>query len=92
MEKQCINKLVDKICVSDSDEDEKTELLEALWSELHEKRERKYFVNRVFKKLGYFPKNIYLVEKCIECCGDDPEKSFAQSILDASKRKNKEIE
>ena len=80
------------ICNLDLDKYEKSDRLKELWGELFEKRERKYFMNRVFKKLGYFPEDIYLVEEYIECCSDDPEKGFAQSILDASKRKNKKIE
>lgn len=91
MKKREINVTVDEICNSNLDKREKSDSLKELWGDLLEERERKYFTNRVFKKLGYFPEDIYLVEEYVECCSDYPERSFAQSILDASKRKNKKI-
>ena len=89
--KNIINSKIDDICSNDVDEEEIRENLKDFWTQLNEGREKKYFIDRVFKKLGYFPEEIYLFESCILECGDNPENSYVQYILGASKRKNKEI-
>ena len=91
MEKRLINSKIDDICSNDVDEGEIRENLKDFWAQLSERREKKYFTDRVFKRLGYFPDEIYSIESFIVECDDHPENGYAQDILNASKRKNKEI-
>ena len=82
---------IDNICNSVLDKDEIIDKLKDFWIQLSEKREKKYFINHVFIRLGYFPEVIYLIDCFIVKCADNPEDSYAQDILEPSKRKNKEI-
>ena len=88
MEKRLIYLHVDEICSEATNEEEKTDNLRCFWGELNELREKKYFIDRVFKKLGYFPEEIKVNEELLKNVG---ARNFLQEILDAEKRKNKPI-
>ena len=88
MEKRLIYHRVDEICSKATNEEEKAENLLYFWGELNGSREKKYFINRVFKQLGYFPKEIKENEELLKATG---ECNYLQEIIDASYRKNKPI-
>ena len=91
MDKRLINFNIDNICNTVLDKEEIIDNLKDFWNQLSEKREKRYFINHVFKRLGYFPEEIYSIECFIVECADNPEDGYAHDILEASKRKNKEI-
>ena len=88
MKKHLVYRRVDEICSKATYEEEKTDNLLYFWGELNGSLEKQYFIDRIFKQLGHFPKEIYENEELLNEVG---ECNTLQEILDASRRKNKPI-
>lgn len=89
MDKRKIFHLVDEIWQSPScNLYEKADNLHDIWNQLTLETEKKYFINRVFKRFGRFPECIYNSEYLLEQL---KEPNSANLIFIASQQKNKPI-
>jgi uncharacterized protein YozE (UPF0346 family) len=88
MDKMRIFIEVDNIWRQYTDSSENISNLISLWNELPSEREKKYFINRVFKRLKAFPKQTYSPEYLSK---ELEGQEFATIISIASQRKSKPI-